>query len=159
MIPTRRIDTAAKVIRASAAAIYRALLHAEARRVWLPPKGMTGRIERFDPRTGGDYRMVLTYEDRGATGKSSDNSDVVAARFLELVPNERVVESVQFESEDAAFAGTMMMTWTLTKVVSGTEIRVTAEDVPDGISAEDHQAGMQSSLDNLAARWWSSDLA
>jgi uncharacterized protein YndB with AHSA1/START domain len=152
MKPTKRIDTATTVIRASQEAIYRALLDAEARCVWLPPKGMTGRIERFDPRGGGGYRMVLTYEDpRGATGKSSGNSDVVESRFLELVPSERVVEFVHFESEDAAFSGTMTMTWTLTRVVAGTEVRVTAEDVPEGISAEDHHAGMHSSLENLAA--------
>ena len=28
---------------------------------WLPPKGMRGRIEIFDPRNGGEYRIVLTY--------------------------------------------------------------------------------------------------
>ena len=33
----------------------------------------------------------------------------------------------------------------------GTEVRITAEDVPDGISAEDHAEGLSSSLFNLAA--------
>ncbi|MEX2430526.1 MAG: SRPBCC family protein [Dehalococcoidia bacterium] len=148
----KRTDVASRVIRASEAAIYRALLDAEARRVWLPPKGMTGRFERFDPRAGGGYRMVLTYANpTEATGKSSDNSDVVQARFLELVPNKRVVESIDFESEDVAFAGTMTMTWVLTPAAGGAEGRVTAADVPIGISEEDHQAGMRSSLENLAA--------
>ncbi len=31
--------------------------------VWLPPQGMTARFERFDPRPGGSYRLVLTYLD------------------------------------------------------------------------------------------------
>jgi len=40
--------------------------------------------------------------------------------------------------------------------ISGTEVRhltfdIVAEDVPDGISAEDHAAGLASSLTNLAA--------
>lgn len=146
-----RIDTATRVIRASAAPIYRALTDGEARGAWLPPEGMTARIEGFDPSPGGGYRMVLTYEDAGGgRGKSSEDSDVVECRFLELVPGERVVESVRFESEDTLFAGTMTMTWTLAGVPGGTEVRVTAADVPEGISAEDHRAGMTSSLENLA---------
>jgi uncharacterized protein YndB with AHSA1/START domain len=31
------------------------------------------------------------------------------------------------------------------------DVRITAEDVPDGISAEDHAEGLSSSLSNLAA--------
>lgn len=152
MKPPGRIDEASRLIRASAATIYRALLDAGARSAWLPPAGTTGRVEEFDPIVGGGYRMVLTYDDpdRG-TGKSTEDADVVKARFLELEPNARVVEAVDFESDDPAFAGTMTMTWTLTPTAGGTEVAVMAEDVPDGISAEDHRAGMRSSLVNLAA--------
>lgn len=152
MKPPGRMDEASRLIRASAATIYRALLDAGARSAWLPPAGMTGRVEEFDPIVGGGYRMVLTYDDpdRG-TGKSTEDADVVKARFLELEPNARVVEAVDFESDDPAFAGTMTMTWTLTPTAGGTEVAVMAEDVPDGISAEDHRAGMRSSLVNLAA--------
>jgi uncharacterized protein YndB with AHSA1/START domain len=149
---TARTDEASMLIRAPKANIYRALLDANARLVWLPPKGMTGRIERFDPRAGGGYRMVLTYDDpMGSAGKSAPDSDVVEAQFLVLVPDERIVESIEFESEDAAFAGTMTMTWTLRTVDDGTEVRVMAAQVPEGISVEDHRAGMRSSLQNLAA--------
>lgn len=149
---TNRIDEAKQVIRASAESLYRALTDGSARSTWLPPDGMTSRMERFDARPGGGYRMVLTYEDpEGPTGKSSRHSDVVEGRFVELVRNERVVEAIDFESEDAAFAGTMTMTWTLTSVASGTEVHVMAVDVPEGISPEDHRAGMRSSLENLAA--------
>lgn len=147
----KRVDKASRTIRASEAAIYRALLDAEARCIWLPPKGMRGRIERFDASVGGGYRMVLTYKGAGgAAAKSSNNSDVVEARFVDLVPNKRVVEAIDFESDDAAFAGQMTMTWILVPVGGGTEVRIIAEDVPEGISAEDHQAGMSSSLRNLA---------
>ncbi|MQA92287.1 MAG: ATPase [Gemmatimonas sp.] len=149
---TARTDEVSMLIRAPKAIIYRALLDADARLAWLPPDGMTGRIERFDPRVGGGYRMVLTYRDpTGNAGKSAPDSDVVEARFVEFVPDERVVESIAFESEDAAIAGTMTMTWILMAVDDGTEVRVTAAQVPEGISAEDHRAGMRSSLRNLAA--------
>jgi uncharacterized protein YndB with AHSA1/START domain len=149
---SERTDEATRVIQAPAAALYRALLDGGARGTWLPPDGMSARVEEFDASPGGGYRMVLTYEDGGeASGKSSDDSDVVRGRFLELIPNRRVVEAVDFESDDAAFAGTMTMTWTLTPVAGGTEVQVTAGNVPEGISAHEHQAGMRSSLQNLAA--------
>jgi uncharacterized protein YndB with AHSA1/START domain len=113
---------------------------------------MTGRFERFDARPGGSYRLVLTYSDAaGAPGKATADSDVVEARFTDIVPGERVVQAVDFVSDDPAFAGTMTMTWAVTAVEAGTRVDIVAEDVPDGISAEDHAAGLRSSLANLAA--------
>jgi hypothetical protein len=45
----------------------------------------------------------------------------------------------------------MIMTWEITAADAGTRVTIMAEDVPDGISAEDHAAGLDSSLTNLAA--------
>lgn len=44
----------------------------------------------------------------------------------------------------------MTMTWTLEPEAGGTMVTVTAEDVPTGVRAEDHEAGLASSLANLA---------
>ena len=124
---------------------------------WLPPGEMTGRFERFDARPGGSYRLVLTYADAsGAPGKATMESDIVEARFVNIVPGQRVVQAVDFVSDDPAYAGTMTMTWEVTAVDAGTRVDIVAEDVPDGISAEDHAAGLASSLTNLAATWSSS---
>jgi uncharacterized protein YndB with AHSA1/START domain len=132
--------------------VWAALVDPEALLAWLPPGEMTGRFERFDARPGGSYRLVLTYADAsGAPGKASADSDVVEARFVDIVPGERVVQAVDFVSDDPAFAGTMTMTWAVTAVEAGTRVDIVAEDVPDGISAEDHAAGLSSSLANLAA--------
>ena len=131
--------------------VWAALVDPEALLVWLPPAGMTARFERFDARPGGSYRMVLTYSDAsGAPGKATADSDVVEARFVDIVPGERVVQAVDFVSDDPAYAGTMTMTWEVAAVEAGTRVDITAEDVPDGISAEDHTAGLSSSLANLA---------
>jgi len=112
---------------------------------------MTGRFERFDARPGGSYRMVLTYADAsGARGKATADSDVVEARFVDIVPGERVVQAVDFVSDDPAYAGTMTMTWEIAAVEAGTRVDIVAEDVPDGVSAQDHAAGLSSSLANLA---------
>ena len=45
----------------------------------------------------------------------------------------------------------MTMTWEIGAVDAGSHVEFRAEDVPQGISAEDHQAGLTSSLENLAA--------
>jgi uncharacterized protein YndB with AHSA1/START domain len=132
--------------------VWAALVDPEALLAWLTPAGMTGRFERFDARPGGRYRMVLTYSDAfGAPGKASVDSDIVEARFVDIVPGERVVQAVDFVSDDPAYAGTMTMTWEVTAVDAGTRVDIVAEDVPDGISTEDHAAGLASSLTNLAA--------
>jgi hypothetical protein len=44
----------------------------------------------------------------------------------------------------------MVMNWLLRPVPEGTEITIRAENVPSGISAEDHAEGLSSSLENLA---------
>jgi hypothetical protein len=62
-----------------------------------------------------------------------------------------VVQAVEFVSDDPSYAGTMTMTWAITAVDTGTRVEIRADDVPDGISAEDHAAGLASSLANLAA--------
>ncbi len=112
---------------------------------------MTGAFERFDPRPGGSYRLTLTYDDpTDAQGKSSVDSDVVEVRYLDIVPGDRVVQAVDFVSDDPAFDGTMTMTWKVQDVDGGTHVDITADDVPDGIAAEDHAAGIASSLENLA---------
>jgi len=147
-----RTDRGSRVIAASPERVWAALVDPGALLAWLPPGGMTGRFERFDARPGGSYRMVLTYSDAsGAPGKASADSDIVEARFIDIVPGERVVQAVDFVSDDPANAGTMTMTWQVTPVDSGTRVDIVAEDVPDGISADDHAAGLASSLTNLAA--------
>ncbi|MGH3498344.1 MAG: SRPBCC family protein [Nocardioidaceae bacterium] len=145
-------DTASRVVAAAGDRVYAALVDPEALAAWLPPDGMTGRFEHFDARTGGSYRLVLTYADAAsAPGKATADSDIVDVRFVDLVPGVRVVQAVDFVSDDLANAGTMTMTWQLTGVTGGTRVDIRAEDVPTGISAEDHAAGLGSSLANLAA--------
>ena len=96
--------------------------------------------------------MVLTYDHAdSAPGKTTQDSDVVSGKFVEFIPNERIVQLVEFESEDLAFAGTMTMTWTLAAVPGGTEVTILCENVPEGIRKEDHDAGLRSTLENLAA--------
>ncbi|OBG62628.1 SRPBCC family protein [Mycobacterium sp. E735] len=148
-----RTDTASVVIAAPLNQVYAALVEPQALVEWLPPQGMSGRFDHFDARPGGSYRMRLTYAEPPASGgKSSDDSDVVDGRFVEIVPGDRVVQAVDFESDDPSFAGTMTMTWAVTALSAGsTRVEIRADNVPPGISAEDHLEGLRSSLANLAA--------
>jgi uncharacterized protein YndB with AHSA1/START domain len=146
-----RTDSASRLIDAAPEEVFAALVDEESLVQWLPPSGMTGRFERFDARPGGSYRLVLEYGD-GMTGggKTRPDADVVEVRFLEIVPSARIVQAVDFVSDDPAFAGTMTMTWELFRERSGTRVEIRAADVPRGITPEDHAAGMNSSLANLA---------
>lgn len=147
-----RTDRASRVIAAPPAAVYGALLDREALEAWLPPNGMRGRVEQWDPRPGGGFRMVLTYLDpANSPGKSSDATDVVEVGFADLVPPQRVVQRAVFEADDPSYAGTMTLTWLLAAAADGTEVTVTATDVPPGIDPADHEAGIASSLANLAS--------
>lgn len=78
MAGVARTDTASRVIAASPERVYAALIDPDAFATWLPPAGMTGRLD-------------------------------------------------------------------------GTRVEIRADDVPSGISAEDHAEGLASSLANLAA--------
>src|SRR4051812_36145645 len=107
-----RTDTASRTIVAPPDRVYAALIDPEALLAWLPPSGMSGRFEHFDARPGGSYRLVLTYADAPTgAGKATADSDIVDARFVDIVPGVRVVQAVDFVADDPDFAGTMTMTW------------------------------------------------
>lgn len=153
-------DVGRAVIDAPPGEVFAALVDEQARTVWLPPAGMTGRFAWFDARPGGGYRMTLTYDDASTPGKSGANTDVVEVRFASVDRPRRIVEEADFVSDDPDLSGTMTMTWSLEPVGGGTLVTITATDVPDGISTEDHLAAFASTLNNLdqyvtsRRGWW-----
>lgn len=149
---TRRTDEASRLIHAAPAKIYRACTEAEAVRTWRAPDGMTAEVHSFDPRPGGAYRMALTYAvPPEGGGKSSADSDVFEGVFLALEPDRRIVEEVRFDTDDPAFAGAMQVITLIAPVNGGAEVTIRCENVPAGVSAEDHQTGIRSTLAKLAA--------
>jgi uncharacterized protein YndB with AHSA1/START domain len=141
-----------RIISAPRTAVFAAFLDPEALLAWLPPAGMTGEMHRFDARPGGGYAMTLRYERPGpeARGKTTDDADTVAVRFVEIVPETRLVQAIDFASDDPSYAGTMRMTWTFADASAGTEIAVAVANAPPGIPEADHEIGIRSSLENLA---------
>jgi len=126
-----RTDPASRVIAAPLDRVFAALVDPEPLTTWLPPDGMSGRFEQFDARPGGSYRLVLTYADASsARGKATADSDIVEARFVDVVPGVRVVQAVDFVSDDPTHAGTMTMTWEVTAVDAGTRVDIAPTTCP-----------------------------
>ncbi|MEU6911748.1 SRPBCC domain-containing protein [Streptomyces olindensis] len=132
-------------------AVYRALLSAEAVARWRVPAGMSGEVHAFDAREGGVFRVSLTYDAPDATGKSAAHTDTYHGHFARLVPDQEVVEVLEFEAVDPALRGTMTMTTTLTDAEGGgTDVLVVHEGVPDAVPAADNETGTRMALENLA---------
>lgn len=126
-----------RVLRATPERIYRAFLDADAMAKWLPPHGFTGKVHQIDARVGGTYKMSFT----NFTTKQSHS---FGGKWLELVPNERIVHTDKFD--DPNLPGEMRVTITLKKVSVGTELNVVQEGIPEVIPAEACYLGWQESL-------------
>ena len=138
-------------IQAPRAAIYRALLDPQAVEAWRVPDGMRSVVHEFDAREGGRFRVSLTYDDPAVAGKSGRQTDTYHGRFAELVPDERVVEVLEFETEDPAVQGEMTVTTTLTAADGETDVTIAYENVPAGVPPADNQLGTRMALNKLAA--------
>jgi uncharacterized protein YndB with AHSA1/START domain len=138
-------------IKAPRAAVYRALLDARSIEAWRAPAGMTCVVHELDAREGGSFRVSLTYQDPTASGKTTAHTDTYRGHFARLVPDEQVVEVIEFETTDADLRGEMTITTTLVDANGGSDVRVLHEGIPGGVSAADNELGTRMALDSLAA--------
>lgn len=139
-------------INAPRAAVYQALLDSSAVAQWRAPDGMRCEVHEWDAREGGTLRVSLTYEQQTGAGKTTDHTDSYQGRFIELVPNERVVEDDEFETADPALQGVMRSTIMLTDTQDGgTDVEATHEGLPAALSAHDNELGWRMALGKLAA--------
>jgi uncharacterized protein YndB with AHSA1/START domain len=138
-------------VNAPRARVYRAFVDASAIATWMVPTGMTSHVHAFEGREGGTFRISLTYDAPSGVGKTTAHTDTFRGRFVKLVPNERVVEVVEFETADPALRGEMTITITLADVDGGTEVVAVHDRLPRGLPAADNEAGWRSSLAKLAA--------
>ncbi len=138
-------------VNAPRANVYRALLDARAVAAWMVPIGMTSHVHEFDAREGGSFRISLTYDEPTGKGKTTAHTDTYHGHFVELVPDEKVVEVMEFETADAAMRGEMMVTYTLIDTSGGTDVLAVHDNLPPGISPADNETGWRMSLNKLAA--------
>ncbi len=100
-------------VNAPRADVYRALLDAQAVAAWMVPSGMTSHVHEFEGREGGTFRISLTYDAPTGTGKTTAHTDTYHGRFVKLVPNEQVVEVMEFETTYNSMRGEMTVTFCL----------------------------------------------
>jgi uncharacterized protein YndB with AHSA1/START domain len=137
-------------VHASRALVYRALLDPQAVATWRVPTGMTCHVHAFDAREGGSFRISLTYDEPTGTGKTTAHTDTYHGRFVKLVPNEQIIEVVEFEATDPALRGEMTITTRLVDAEGGTDIIAVHEGLPRGLSIADNEVGWQMALAKLA---------
>ncbi|WP_433326598.1 SRPBCC family protein [Spirillospora sp. CA-294931] len=135
---------------ASRANVYRALVDPDAIARWRVPTGMSSHVHEFDARVGGAFRISLSYEMSDEAGKSGAHTDTYHGRFAELVPDERVVEVFEFETDDPMLRGEMRMTTSLRELDGGTEVLMVHEGIPDAVPVDDNETGTRLALENLA---------
>jgi uncharacterized protein YndB with AHSA1/START domain len=138
-------------LNAPRASVYRAFLDARAVQKWQVPSGMKSQVHMFDAREGGSFRISLTYDEPTGTGKTTAHTDTYHGRFVTLVPNEKIVEVVEFETGDPALRGEMTITITLADADGGTDVLAVHDGLPPGLSAADNEVGWGEALAKLAA--------
>ena len=130
-----------RVLKAPPERIYRAFLDPDAMAKFLPPHGFTGRVLEMDAKVGGIYRMQFTNLANGQT-------HAFGGKYLELVPNERIVNTDVFD--DPNLPGQMITTITLKAVSCGTEFTAVQQGIPAMIPVEACYLGWQQTMQLLA---------
>ena len=130
-----------RVLRAPADRVYKAFVDGAALARWLPPHGFIGKVHEIDAKVSGGYRMSFTNFGTGSAHSFS-------AKYVELVPNERIVHTDRFD--DPNLPGEMNVTITLKPVLCGTELSIVQEGIPAVIPTEMCYLGWQESLGQLA---------
>lgn len=129
-----------RVLAAPPERVYRAFLDPDAMAKWLPPHGFTGRVLEMNAKVGGTYRMQFT-------NLSNGQVHAFGGKYLELVPNERIVNTDVFD--DPNLKGEMRTTVTFKAVSVGTEMHVEQSGIPAAIPLEGCYLGWQDSLQLL----------
>jgi uncharacterized protein YndB with AHSA1/START domain len=130
-----------RVLRATPERVYRAFLDADAMAKWLPPNGFTCKVHHLDAKIGGTYKMSFT-------NFSTGHSHSFGGKYLELVPNERIRHTDEFD--DPNLPGEMLTTVSIKQVSCGTELNIVQEGIPGAIPPEACYLGWQESLILLA---------
>ena len=129
-----------RVFAAPVEKVYKAFVNADAMTSWLPPYGFVCKVHSLEAKVGGSYKMSFTNFTTG-------NSQSFGGEYLEIIPNELVKYTDQFD--DPNLPGQMITTIQLKSVLCGTELFVTQEGIPDLIPTEMCYLGWQESLDKL----------
>lgn len=129
-----------RVLAAPVERVFKAFTGADAMAAWLPPYGFVCTVNSMDAKVGGTYQMTFT-------NFSTGNGHSFGGEYLEIVPNELIKYTDQFD--DPNLPGVMMTTVQFTSVTCGTELNIVQEGIPAVIPSEMCYLGWQESLDKL----------
>lgn len=146
-----RTSINSKEIQADIEAVFKAFTDKKALEYWLAPYGMTGIIHNFDLKVGGGYEMSLYYNDNKIEGKTSGNEDRFSATFMEIIPYEKIVQNINFQTDNIDFQDEMIMEVYLEKVdTNSTKVIIIFKNIPPGVNPKDNEDGTEQSLKKLA---------
>jgi len=129
-----------RVFSAPVEKVFKAFTNADAIASWLPPYGFVCKVHHMDVKIGGTYKMTFT-------NFTTENDHSFGGEYLEIIPNEKLKYSDQFE--DSNLPGQMITTLEFKEVLCGTELFATQEGIPDAIPTEMCYLGWQESFDKL----------
>lgn len=130
-----------RVLKAKPAKVYKAFITPDALVKWVCPYGFTANMGAMELAVGGGYQMSFT-------NFTTDHSHSFQVKFVEIVPNERLVYTDKFD--DPNLPGEMKVTVSFKEVLCGTELNITQEGIPAMIPVELCYLGWQESLAQLA---------
>ena len=130
-----------RVLRTKPEKVYRAFLDADAMSKWLPPYGFICKVQHMEARVGGTFRMSFH-------NFSSGNGHSFGGEYLELVPNELIRYTDEFD--DPSLPGVLEVSVSLKPVICGTDISIVQAGIPEAIPLEMCYLGWQESLAQLA---------
>lgn len=136
-----------RVIRAPREKVYNAFLDRASLNRWYHPGPMTTEVHELEPREGGAFRISMV-----ATEGEMAGTHTCAGRFLELRPNQRIVQTFAWEGEGAAMTGpdSRIIVTFEDAPGGGTEVTLVHEGLPGRESVESHTHGWTGTLENLA---------
>ena len=126
-----------RVLNAPPERVFKAFLDPDALVKWMAPHGFTAKVHHLDPQVGGSYKMSFT-------NFSTGHSHSFSGKYIEIVPNQLLRYTDQFDDPD--LPGEIQMTIELKPVLVGTEVNITQAGLPDVIPVEVCYLGWQESL-------------
>ena len=126
-----------RVLNAPPERVFKAFLDPDALVKWMAPHGFTAKVHHLDPQVGGSYKMSFT-------NFSTGHSHSFSGKYIEIVPNQLLRYTDQFDDPD--LPGEIQMTIELKPVLVGTVVNITQAGLPDVIPVEACYLGWQESL-------------
>jgi uncharacterized protein YndB with AHSA1/START domain len=124
--------------------VYRAWTNKEALEGWFGPEGFRTTVLQLDLAVGGDYR----FEMQGPEG----NASVVKGRYMEIVPNEKLVFTWRWEDWDDQIDDSLV-TVEFREKGEFTEVALTHQNLRDEEAVAAHTFGWTNSLEASLAKF------